>query len=152
MKKYSEMSEHELAQAIAGKIGRGVEVRFTPTVIDRDLNALYHMAKQGDAAAEKALFDGLSAGFRAFARRRCWGEEDYEDVVQDALAVMSREYAGLEITASFAASAYKVLKNRMLTVERTQRFRSRLKIPMAEPIELLSAESVEPDLGRRLLR
>lgn len=34
MKKYSEMSEHELTQAIAGKIGRGVEVRFTPTVID----------------------------------------------------------------------------------------------------------------------
>ena len=34
MKKYSEMSEHELTQAIAGKIGRGVEVRFTPTSID----------------------------------------------------------------------------------------------------------------------
>jgi nucleoside 2-deoxyribosyltransferase/predicted transcriptional regulator len=34
MKKYSEMSEQELVQAIAGKIGRGVEVRFTPIVID----------------------------------------------------------------------------------------------------------------------
>jgi predicted transcriptional regulator len=34
MKKYYEMSEQEIVQTIAEKIGRDVEVRFTPTAID----------------------------------------------------------------------------------------------------------------------
>jgi len=122
------------------------------SVPEQDLNVLYCLAKEGNRAAEQSLFACLSERFRAFARRRYWGEESYEDIVQDALATISREYEGLQITSSFAAWAYKVLKNRMLTVKRTQRLRARWTIPMAEAMELLCVESVEPDLGYRLLR
>jgi len=52
--------------------------------------------------------------FRSIAHQRLWDGLDADEVVQDALLVVIREYRQLEVTVSFAAWAQKVLDNRIL--------------------------------------
>ena len=80
-----------------------------------DINFLYQTARNGDKQAEEQLFSVLAVRFGILANHRIWNEQDAEDVVQNALAVVAREYKGTVISVSFAAWAYKVLDNRMLS-------------------------------------
>lgn len=80
-----------------------------------DIDTLYHAARTGDKSAEEQLFSVLAVRFGILANHRVWNEHDAQDVSQNALAVVAREYKSLEISESFAAWAYKVLDNRVLS-------------------------------------
>jgi RNA polymerase sigma factor (sigma-70 family) len=57
----------------------------------------------------------LAVRFRILANHKIWNDQDAEDVIQNALAVVVREYKAIDITVSFAAWAYKVLDNKVLS-------------------------------------
>lgn len=79
-----------------------------------DLNELQNAAKNGDRSAERKLFEYLSVRFHLIVYHRVWDEEAAKEVAQDALAVVAREYRGLEIHTSFAGWAHQVLEYRIL--------------------------------------
>ena len=79
------------------------------------INDLYHAAIAGDISCEKRLFALLDERFRQFVRHRVWDSDSAEDIVQDALLAISRELRHIQIEKSFAAWAYKVLNNRIVT-------------------------------------
>ena len=78
------------------------------------INELYDMARNGDKAAEKKLFDTLTVRFRALVVHKVRDYDDCNDIVQNAVVTISQEYRDIEITTSFSAWAYKVLQNRLL--------------------------------------
>lgn len=80
-----------------------------------DINSLYLTARGGDKAAEERLFAVLAVRFGILVNHKVWNEQDAEDVAQNALAVVAREYKQTDISVSFAAWAYKVLDNRILS-------------------------------------
>ena len=79
-----------------------------------NLNVLFQSAGGGDEKAEKRLFEQLSARFRLLARHRIWNGADAEEIAQEALMTVAREYRRVQITASFSAWAHKILDNRVL--------------------------------------
>lgn len=85
------------------------------------INSIYNLARQNDEAAEKQLFEFLRARFRLFVHPRIRDSMDAEEIVQEALVVISREYKALEIESSFIAWAYKVLDNRILGYIKSKR-------------------------------
>lgn len=80
-----------------------------------DIDSLYQEARTGDKVAENELFSVLAVRFGLLANHRIWNDQDARDVVQNALTVVAQEYRSVEIAVSFAAWAYKVLDNRILT-------------------------------------
>jgi RNA polymerase sigma factor (sigma-70 family) len=78
------------------------------------IDSLYELARKGDTAAEKQLFEEMAARFRYFVHPRVRDNMDADEIVQEALATIGSEYKTIEIEASFAAWAYKVLENRLL--------------------------------------
>ena len=79
------------------------------------INALYDRARAGGKRAEEELFKKLHERFYQFANHRIWDEQDSEEVVQEALTAIARDYKDIEIETSFSAWAYKVLDNRILS-------------------------------------
>ncbi|MDH3891889.1 MAG: sigma-70 family RNA polymerase sigma factor [candidate division Zixibacteria bacterium] len=91
-----------------------------------NLNDLYNSARSGQPTAQEDLFRDLSVRLRVIANQKIWDENDAEDVAQEALAYIAREYSKIEIRTSFAAWAAKVLDNRVLSyikAKRTQKER-----------------------------
>lgn len=86
-----------------------------------DINTLHKQAADGDPAARDKLFELLSVRFRLLAHQKIWNQEEANDVVQDALAAISREFEILKVESSFAAWAYKVLDNRILASMKSKR-------------------------------
>jgi RNA polymerase sigma-70 factor (ECF subfamily) len=78
------------------------------------INSLYELIRNGDIAAEKQLFEEMTARFRYFVYPRIRDSMDAEEIVQEALVTISKEYKTLEIESSFIAWSYKVLDNRIL--------------------------------------
>jgi len=115
-----------------------------------DLNTLHSKAAGGDSVAEGLLFQCLTARFRLFVRRRLWGQADWEDVVQEALATISAGYRDIDFTSSFAAWAYKVLRNKMLNYAQTKRRQAERMVPFADAVHAPGGNG-NPDLRRRLL-
>lgn len=117
------------------------------------INDLQVKACRGDQAAEHALFESLAARFRAFARQRVWDNADSEEVVQDALMTICREYKALTFETSFTAWAYKVLDNRILAHIQKKKRRGEKVTRMIDGDQMLPADqgTPDPDLKRRLL-
>jgi RNA polymerase sigma factor (sigma-70 family) len=115
-----------------------------------DIDVLYNAAIRGDGAAEDLLFTCLTARFRLFVRRRLWGQADWEDVVQEALATVSSEYRDIQISTSFAAWAYKVLRNKMLNYGQSRRRQAERTAPFVEANHA-SVPWQYSDIRRRLL-
>lgn len=78
------------------------------------INELYALAQGGDATAREKLYARLLVSFRVIVRQRMWGDEDAEDVLQDALAAVAGQYDELTVESSFAAWAYRVLSNKIV--------------------------------------
>lgn len=78
------------------------------------INDLHELACRGDNISEKILFNKLLVRFRYVVSQRGWDIDDTEDIVQEALAVISGEYKKIEFKISFSAWAHKVLDLRML--------------------------------------
>ena len=73
------------------------------------------MVCAGDKNAEEELFSLLAVRFQLIAHHKIWNQKDAEDVVQNALLTVVREYQSTLISVSFAAWAYKVLDNKILS-------------------------------------
>ncbi|MCX6835020.1 MAG: RNA polymerase sigma factor [candidate division Zixibacteria bacterium] len=116
----------------------------------RDLNELFDLARAGDSSAEKQLFGYLSERFRRFARLRIWDPSNADEVVQETMVTILREYRALEVTSSFTAWAYKVLDNRIMTCLQSQRTRDR-RMDRDTSVEILGTSSPDIDLRRRLI-
>lgn len=78
------------------------------------INSLYIEACRGGKEEENCLFKALTVRFRLFTIQRIRNEQDAEEIVQIALAVIYQEYKALDIRTSFAAWAYRVLERRIL--------------------------------------
>ncbi len=90
---------------------------------ERNLEILQKLARDGDKNAERELFENITARFTLFARQRIWEKNDAEEIVQDAVMAVAREYRETVFTTSFSAWAYKVLDYRILSYIRTRQSR-----------------------------
>ena len=88
------------------------------------INELYALAQGGDAAAKERLYARLLVSFRVIVRQRMWGDEDAEDVVQDALIAVVGQYDELTVESSFAAWAHRVLSNKIVDHFRLKKTRA----------------------------
>ena len=118
-----------------------------------NLNDLYNVARDGDQAAEEELFGLLTARFRLFVRQRIWDSDESEEVVQESLLTIYKEYKTITFTASFAAWAYKVLNNRILAqIKKGLRQSNRVqRLPEGDTVIASTLEDANPALKRRLL-
>lgn len=117
-----------------------------------DINSLYLLAKNGDVDAESELFRFLSVRFRHFADHRIWNDADAEEVTQEALMTISKEYKELEIKASFEAWAYKVLDNRILKyIQSKKRQKERMERMVKNNAGEMVAGNPDLDLKRKLI-
>lgn len=112
-----------------------------------NFNELHIQAKSGDKNVERRLFLLLDERFRVFANHRVWNKEDAEEVVQDSLAIVAREYCDVEIQTSFQAWAYKVLDNRILAYIKKRRSGAQFAERLTDQA---NAETNDLDLKRRL--
>ena len=78
------------------------------------IDELYKNALKEIPGAKEKLFESLSARFRYFSRQKVWDPDDAEDVVQDALLIINREFKNVEIKVSFYSWAYRVFDLRVL--------------------------------------
>lgn len=118
-----------------------------------EIDNLYQLARDGDSKAEEQIFSRLSARFHLFIRRRIADAQDREEVVQDALMAVCKDYKSVTFRSSFAAWAYKVLENRLFYYYQTKKSRAVKARKLAEMDHVSSSnpEDEEIDLKQRLL-
>lgn len=116
-----------------------------------DINSLQNAARHGDRTAENDLFQYLHARFRLFAQRKLRDREDAEEVVQDALKTVLEKYREIEFEISFAAWAYRVLENKILTFHRTRKRRQEHQEDLARRAGSSERDRSDGDLEVRLL-
>lgn len=85
-----------------------------------ELNDLYSQARAGDQSAEEALFAGLTARFRLFARQRLGSRDEAEEVAQEAIKTVLEKYREIDFESSFSGWAYQVLNNKLMTMVTTR--------------------------------
>ncbi|MCB2229673.1 sigma-70 family RNA polymerase sigma factor [bacterium] len=107
-----------------------------------DINSLLSSAQSGDSSAEKALIEHLSVRFRVVLHQEIRDEQDAQDILQDTLAAIAREYRSKTFERSFTGWAAQVLKNRMLDYYRTRQYRRNRTADI--PAEDLPNPSSEP--------
>lgn len=67
-----------------------------------DINELFRSAQQGDLSAEKALLETIAVRFRTVVHLEVRNKDDAEDVVQEALTAIARDYRALTPERSFS--------------------------------------------------
>jgi RNA polymerase sigma factor (sigma-70 family) len=116
------------------------------------LNKLVIRAKHGDKSAENEIFEHLSVRFRAFTKQVIRGEQDAEDIAQDACAIILKKYKTESFSSSFPAWAHGVL--RMTIGNFLQKNKTEKKLIVSEYENKCTFESLEQpvdfDLRRRL--
>lgn len=121
------------------------------TVSADNINGLFALARAGHEGAEDRLFAILSERFGYLARHRIWDQAASQDVVQNAMVVVCREYKELNVEVSFAAWAHRVLDTRIKDYFRATQRSSRWMVPKP----LADSDAVGPtdpvDLRLRLL-
>lgn len=119
-----------------------------------NINDLYAVARDGNQTGEEELFRALSARFRLFVRQRIWDELDSEEIVQDALMTICKEYKGIDFTTSFSAWAYKVLDNRILGYIQTKKRHEGRISPVSEAENLPATDRDNPkqELKQKLMK
>jgi len=116
-----------------------------------DVEELAVKAQKGDRGAERQLFERLAARFRVILHHRVSNHDDVEDIMQEALSAIARDYQSIEVESSFAGWAVRVLQNRLLMYYRSrQSYRKRFA--EAEPgDEWHPSQSVNHELRSALL-
>ncbi|MCP4684404.1 MAG: sigma-70 family RNA polymerase sigma factor [bacterium] len=117
------------------------------------INRLHRLSQDGGKESAEQLFQSLTARFRVFVRQRVWNEADADEIVQEALVTICREYRKTEFETSFAAWAYKVLDNRILAFVSKRKRRSEREVPAGEPsdIQATMTQVDRPQLKAKLL-
>ena len=115
------------------------------------INKLHSQLCSGDRAAEEHLFVMLSERFKVFARQRVRNDQDAEEIVQDALMTIARRFKEIEFKTSFAAWAYRVLENKILTFYRDNKSTRTKLEKAAERAETTTPWKTDPSLKSALL-
>ena len=105
-----------------------------------DLKRLLQAAIQGNDRSEEELLRHLSVRFVGFAVLRLGNKQDAEEVVQDTLAAIARDYKSVEYEVSFAAWAHKVLEHRVLKKLSSRKLRNSV-VSYSEDLERLPDQS-----------
>jgi RNA polymerase sigma factor (sigma-70 family) len=78
-----------------------------------DIESIFKRAQSGDSIAHEELIHRLGERFRLFIHRSIWNKLDAEDILQDTLLIIEKNYRDLVIETSFVAWAHKVLSNQI---------------------------------------
>ena len=118
-----------------------------------EINTLHADACTGNRVREEELFQFLRARFLFFVRQRIWDEADAEEIVQDALLVIFREYRNMSFDTSFAAWAYRVVEHRILAYLKARKREMGRTVRPADGLDSLEQKPLNPhpELKRRLL-
>ena len=118
-----------------------------------EINILHADACAGNRAREEELFQFLRARFLFFVRQRIRDEIDVEEIVQDALLVIFREYRKMSFDISFAAWSYRVVEHRILALLKTRKREADRSSRPADGLDSLEQKplNLDPKLKRRLL-
>ena len=113
---------------------------------------LLEKAKQGDAGAERRVFEYLSVRFTYLAKRRI-GEADAEDIAQDACVTVLDKYKAGVHPEAFEAWAYGILRRKIGNYLQSRAVRQRTLVD-SEDVETLAGpvtQEVDPVLRRTLI-
>jgi len=119
--------------------------------MSRTVDELYNLAVTGDRQAESELFAELAVRFRVFAHRKIWNQQEAEDLVQTALAVVAEEYRGINIETSFAGWAHRIIENRLLGYIQKRRREKGRNVSSDSLAPLTAGWEPNPTLRSRLL-
>lgn len=115
-----------------------------------DINELLRAAQAGDGSAEKTLLEQVAVRFRVVVHLEIRNRDDAEDILQEALTAIARDYRTVAFERSFTGWAARVLRNRMLDYYRTRRYqKSRTADLPVEEISLTDHDS-STELKRKL--
>ena len=114
-----------------------------------NVNELHEKVRNGDQAAEQALFQLLTESFLIFVEQRIWDNQDKKEVVQEALATIAAKYRDIEFTTSFSAWAYRVLEFKLKNYYRRKKKREKEFIP-SERDNTMVTEDFNPVLKLKL--
>ena len=112
---------------------------------------LLEKAKSGDKNAEKEIFSHLFVRFKYLAKRRI-GEENCEDLAQEACMTIAEKYKTEEYTVGFAAWAYGVLKMKIGNFLQAKKRLSGKQKSFDNGYVLNRASDPDPDLKRALIK
>jgi RNA polymerase sigma-70 factor (ECF subfamily) len=115
------------------------------------LNSLYEKARADNKSAEDELFEHLLVSFRLFLQLRIMNRQDSEEIVQDALMTISSKYREIEFEKSFAAWAYRVLKNKLLDYYKAKRVHGSNQNHWSDPEDSRALPEPDPTLRLKLL-
>lgn len=113
------------------------------------MEELARKAVSGDPAAERELFEQLLERFRYLAKRRI-GEEDCEDLAQEACATVFEKYRQEQFTVGFLAWAHGVLRMKIGNYLQKKRRKGEREAELVEEVDTPS-HRVDPTLKRHLL-
>ena len=116
-----------------------------------NINELYEKARSGDKAAERQLFSTLTVRFRALTVQRIGASDDCDDIVQNAVMAISKEYKKIEFTVSFSAWAHKVLQIRMLKYFSTKKRKAAHEAGIPQGVTSEPAFKPDPTLETGLI-
>jgi RNA polymerase sigma factor (sigma-70 family) len=117
-----------------------------------DINALYKDAIAGKKEAEDKLFSHLSERFEQFLHRRIWNKDDAQEILQETLMSIAKEYKTIGIERSFLAWAYKLLDYKILSYIKGRKQRGNRIISVADTsIAVDSMPDIDPKVRAILL-
>lgn len=117
--------------------------------MESKLDFLYRNAIDNVQNAEKELFKYLGARFKYLVQLEISDQHDGEEIVQDTLMAIAEKYRELEVEVSFAAWAFKVLKNKQLNYFRMRRYKRNRFAEMSDYNDM--PFDSDPDLRIRII-
>lgn len=102
-------------------------VRLTSQSTFQSTSQLIEDARQGDAAAIRALLARCQPDVARFARTVCATPEDAEDAVQEALWVAAQKIGALRVAAAFTTWLFQVVKHECYRLLRHARHEASLE-------------------------
>jgi RNA polymerase sigma factor (sigma-70 family) len=108
-------------------------------VLELNIDALHLKASKGCKFSEGQLFEFLSVRFQLFTNHRIWNSQDAEEVAQNAMMVVLKEYKNLKVEVSFMSWAYKVLDNKVLSYIKSKKRQAEMESGMPDTDSTLAS-------------
>ncbi len=115
-----------------------------------NINELHEAVMAGAKDAEEQLFKKLNEAFLFFLEQRVLDRADAEEVVQEALMLISNKYRDISFEKSFSAWAYNVLENILKHYYRSKKTRRIRKEQLMSNNDQDRVAYHNPELKRRL--
>lgn len=115
------------------------------------INNLHDKLIQGNPEIEKELFEVLTVRFRLILQHKIKDSNDIEDLLQDTMMMIAQKYKKIDFKISFAAWAYKVLENNLLSYYRKEATRKRRQAVLTDDMPETQTINHDPILKIKLL-